>query len=649
VDVYLDWIPLLAIGLGLLLWLRPQAAPYALPFLIAWCCSKLISNWINRSPHAEDIELSKRDRQFVREVALRTWRYFAEFSTEKNHWLIPDNVQEQPFRIAERISPTNLGMLLNARQAALELGFITLSEFAMLTERTLKSTFSLPRYHGHLVNWYDTLTLKPLEPLFISSVDSGNFVASIWSLRQGCIELLKKPIINQSALEGLADCHYVSDQRTAKADFWPGLFALKKQDEWLTRLFSHEPPAKSVSPSAIDLQTRVHKLREFVQDLMPWYEPEYAALRSLAPADLEFPEAPPTPSAAATYYLVLDRNLETLETKTGVAVEISSLAARLRTTLQISRSRLEELAGTLQGMADRCEQLSDEMGFAMLVDKDRNLLSIGLDAASNELNKSCYDLLASEARTATFIAVAKGEAIQDSWFRLGRQHTVCEKETVLISWTGTMFEYLMPSIWMKSHPDTLLDRATRAAVRAQQAYAERRGVPWGISEAAYSKTDEQGNYQYAAFGVPGLALNVARAGSLVVSPYSSCLALTIDPGAAVANLAGMLRKDWLSDYGFYESIDYTNSPNRAFMTRKGKLVRCWMAHHQGMSLAAICNLLGDGAFQRWFHADKLVQASELILQERPLRVKPITDLQPRRVTTFGAKRATATAASSASA
>ena len=282
------------------------------------------------------------------------------------------------------------------------------------------------------------------------------------------------------------------------------------------------------------------------------------------------------------------------------------------------------------------------MGFAVLVNQGRNLLSIGLDASSDELNASCYDLLASEARTATFVAVAKGEAIQETWFRLGRQHTICEKETVLISWTGTMFEYLMPSIWMKSHPDTLLDRATRAAVRAQQAYAERHGVPWGISEAAYSKTDEQGNYQYAAFGVPGLALNVARAGSLVVSPYSSCLALMVDPSAAVANLAGMLRKDWLADYGFYELIDYTDSRNRAFMPRKGKLVRCWMAHHQGMSLAAICNLLRNGAFQRWFHADRLVQASELILQERPLRVKPITDLQPKRVMTFTAKRTAAT-------
>jgi hypothetical protein len=287
------------------------------------------------------------------------------------------------------------------------------------------------------------------------------------------------------------------------------------------------------------------------------------------------------------------------------------------------------------------------MNFRMLVHEGRNLLSIGYDATAEKLNESCYDLLASEARAATFIAVAKSEAPQETWFRLGRQHTVCEKETVLISWTGTMFEYLMPAIWLKSHPNTLLDRAVQSAVRAQHAYGASRGVPWGISEAAYSKVDEHGNYQYAAFGVPGLALNVARAGSLVISPYSSCLALMVDPATAVENLLLMANKKWLKDYGFYESADYTGSIGRGFMPRKYKLVRCWMAHHQGMSLAAICNVLHDNPFQRWFHADRLVQASELILQERPLRVRPITDLQPRRVMSAITKAAPANAQASA--
>jgi len=198
-----------------------------------------------------------------------------------------------------------------------------------------------------------------------------------------------------------------------------------------------------------------------------------------------------------------------------------------------------------------------------------------------------------------------------------------------------MFEYLMPVIWMKSHPNTLLDRSVRSAVRAQQAYARGRGVPWGISEAAYSQTDAEGNYQYAAFGVPGLALNVARAGSLVVSPYSSCLALSVDPFGAVENLQRLTAKKWLGEYGFYESGDFTSSAPRVLLPRKYQLIRCWMAHHQGMTLAALCNVLHEDAFQRWFHSEPLVEASELILQERPLRVRAIADYQPRRVLSFG--------------
>ena len=206
---------------------------------------------------------------------------------------------------------------------------------------------------------------------------------------------------------------------------------------------------------------------------------------------------------------------------------------------------------------------------------------------------------------------------------------------MLISWTGTMFEYLMPVLWMRSHPDTLLDRAAESAVRVHQSYAARRAIPWGISEAAYNKRDSEGNYQYAAFGVPGIALNVSRAGSLVVSPYASCLGLLVDTGSAVQNLLRMARKKWLGKYGFYESADYTAARTRAFVAPKYELVRCWMAHHQAMSLAAICNVLRDQPFQRWFHSEPMVQASELILQERPLRVRPIAHGQPRRVLNIG--------------
>jgi cyclic beta-1,2-glucan synthetase len=635
VDVYLNWIPALSVCLALALIFRPEAAPYAAPFLAAWCFSKLISAWINRSPH-HDFELSKKEHRFLRDIALRTWRYFDEFSNEKNHWLIPDNVQEEPWRVAERISPTNLGLLFNARQAALEFGYITLPEFLTLTERTLETIWKLPRFHGHLANWYDTTTLEPLGSPFISSVDSGNFVASLWSLRHGCIELLRRPVLGNGALEGLADCRRSSKQPAKDSGFWSSLIASATPKIWLPRLLAQETVADE------RLAARVEALRRLTQDFLPWHLPEYELLRKLDRSIFEWPGLP-APATAAEFYTELETRLEKLEIASEPASDVALLAGRLRATLGECRARLAEVARRLESLASGCQRLSAEMSFRMLVHEGRNLLSIGYDAAAETLNESCYDLLASEARAATFIAVAKNEAPQETWFRLGRQHTVCEKETVLISWTGTMFEYLMPAIWLKSHPNTLLDRAVRSAVRAQQSYGASRGVPWGISEAAYSKTDEHGNYQYAAFGVPGLALNVARAGSLVISPYSSCLALMVDPAAAVENLLSMAGKKWLKDYGFYESADYTGSIGRGFMPRKYKLVRCWMAHHQGMSLAAICNILCDSPFQRWFHMDRLVQASELILQERPLRVKPITDLQPRRVMSAITKAAPASA------
>ncbi len=619
VDIYLNWIPLLCIALGAALFLRREAAPYAAPFLIAWCSSKLLSKWLNRPPRQEDTAISNKARALLRDTALRTWKYFATFSTAANHWLIPDNVQEEPYRVAERVSPTNLGFLLNARQAALEMGYITLPEFVELTRQTLASAQKLPRFHGHLVNWYDTLTLEPLGSRMISSVDNGNLVASLWSLRQGCLELLDRPVIQQSALDGL--CDY--SRGTKPGESWQKLLGLKEPVQWLKLLLAQE-----TSATADDFSQRVGALRTAALKLLPWYSTEFQPLFS----EDTFPKTIPCPCSATSFYSALKLQIDRL-------VGPQDLVQKLSASLLDARLQLEKIAADLRQIAATCDELSQAMDFSLLIDPRRKLLSIGYNVEAEALNESCYDLLASEARIATFVAVAKDEAEQDCWFRLGRQHTVCENESVLISWTGTMFEYLMPMIWMRSHPDTLIAQSLAAAVRAQQSYGKRRRIPWGISESAHAQTDEQGNYQYAAFGVPGMALNVARAGSLVTSPYSSCLALMIDPVSSVQNLAAMSRKGWLAEYGFYESADYTRSTSRALRAPKYELVRCFMAHHQGMSLTAICNVLREYPFQRWFHDNRAVQASELILNERALRAKPIADFQPRRVMNFGGSHA----------
>ncbi len=637
VDMYLDWVPLVAVIIGLCLLLRPHAAPYALPFLVLWACSKLISTWLNRSPH-EVHDLSEEDRLFLRAVALRTWRYFAEFSNEKNHWLIPDNVQEQPYRIAERLSPTNLGLLFNSRQAALEFGYLTLPEFVLQNELTLQTLPKLQRYMGHFLNWYDNISLKPLDPPFISTVDSGNLIASFWSFKEGCRELLRKPVINDNALAGIAD-HLRTLGKGVAPPALAAILKLHGSPMWLPDLVKFDTGSLTLDKAAapkehvswpLELRARLEALRDAVRQFMPWFLPEYALLREPA-SGIEIPDKALTPQNAAGFFVEFDEQLLAFTRKPDASAPVLELVYRLRAELPACRDRIQALAARLENLASTCDRMADEMGFSSLVNRNRNLLSIGHDVAKDSLNQSCYDLLASEARTATFIAVAKEDLIQDGWFRLGRQHTVCEGETTLISWTGTMFEYLMPVLWMRSHPNTLLDRAVRSAVRAQRAYGIRHRVPWGISEAAYRKTDAEGNYQYSAFGVPGLALNVARSGSLVISAYSSCLALMVDPLNSLKNLARMRRNKWLTEFGFYESLDYSESPSRGFLPRKGEVIRCWMAHHQGMSLVAICNVLHEWPFQRWFHAERLVQASDLILQERPIRTKPVSDDRPRRV------------------
>lgn len=619
VDVYLEWVPALAVVFGLLLFLRPAAAPYALPFIVSWFLSKLISNWLNRSPHPEDFDLKKEEIRFLRDVALRTWLYFKDFSNEKNGWLIPDNVQLEPYRIADRLSPTNYGLLLNSRQAAHEFGYITLSEFVDLTEKSLHSVLGLQRFKGHFLNWYDNLSREPLEPRFASTVDSGNLVASLWSLKQGCLEWLRDPVFKEQTRSGLED-HLTRD---AAGSAWrKRLRGAGEVDTWLPDILTLDATGA--------LAERQQALAFEAEAFAPWLLPRFSSVRAALRGDAWLRTAPLIPSKANEAYSQIESQLKSFSGPEEAQAQVSELLV----LLPECRRKLQDLAARLSSLASLADRTAAEMDFGIMVDHDRRLLSIGWDVSKNELNKSCYDLLASESRTATFIAVAKGETVQDSWFRLGRTHTLCEGESVLISWTGTMFEYLMPMIWERSHPNTLLDRATQSAVRSHQAYGNRQRVPWGISEAAFSKRDADGNYQYHAFGLPGLALSVARENTLVISPYSSCLALMVDPVTAVDNLVRMSRNQWLGDYGFFESADYSESSPRLWGPRRYELVKCWMAHHQGMSLAAICNILRGSPFQRWFHAEPLVQASDLILQERPLRVRPLADNQPKTIFSF---------------
>jgi cyclic beta-1,2-glucan synthetase len=632
VDTYLDWMPVLALGLGVLIFFARHRAFYAaLPILLLWGCSKWISMWLNLPSSAMHTETSDKDELFLSSAALRTWRYFAELSTAEHNWLIPDNVQEEPAAIAGRISPTNLGFLLNARQVACEFGFLTVPEFAEQTLRTLATMAKLPRSHGHLLNWYDTRTLQPLKPQFISSVDSGNLVASLWTLQQGCLDLLHRPLLERQLAEGLADHLRILVDRHA---FPPKRFRIfetqMKKKSWLQRLLApseeglleirsttvHSKHEGGVRWFAAESLSRLRNLRKAVQVYVPWMLPEFVPLWNDSTLNFKFDSRSLIIERLPEIVDALSARLRFALDHANGAGDRKALYRRLLAILPGARSRALDLIKDLKQIASTAGKFADNMDFRFLLDPRRKLLSLGFDMEAGKLPSACYDLLASEARIAVFAAIAKEDIPQDVWFQLGRTHTREHGLPILLSWTGTMFEYLMPVLWMRTYPNTLLDNSRLSAVRLQQIYAAAKGVPWGISESAYAKRDEAGNYQYQAFGLPQISLRNGEGETLVISPYSTFLALHVDSGGAVRNLRRMGADGWLGLYGFYEAADYSSSGRHSWRHRR-ELVRCWMVHHQGMSLLAMANFLHDGVVQRWFHNDRRVQATELLLHEKP--------------------------------
>ena len=520
--------------------------------------------------------------------------------------------------------------MLNARQAACQLGFVTVPEFAELTGRTLASAASMRRYRGHFYNWYDGETLEPLRPFIISSADSGNLVASLWTLEQGCLEQLRTPLIDARIADGMAD--YLRELVGCGAIHRRVLknFLRQSRTDWLDAIAqlplvpsSGESSASRSAPESLwfaeQLSTLIDSFQSMLQLYTPWLLPEFRPLRrylhdlGVAPhSEIELTRIP-------DFIDGLQLELEAspiIDGSTSLSAEERRLRDQLRAMLPTARENTLDLVRDLKALAAKAGKMARETDFSVFLNSSRRLLAIALDAETERLTAECYDQLASESRIATFVAIAKNDIPQETWFNLSRRHRICEGHVAMLSWAGTMFEYLMPCLWMHTYPDTLLDRAGIEAVRAQRSYARQRGVPWGISESASSQRLDGGGYGYFAYGLPDLALRDLHPNELVISPYSTQLALHVSPGESAANLRAMEHSAWLGAYGMYEAADFTKPDG----TRRSRpeLVRIWMAHHQGMSLLAIANSLCDGVFRRWFHSNPSVQSAELLLQERPL-------------------------------
>jgi cyclic beta-1,2-glucan synthetase len=628
VDRYLALTPVVAIGIAVLVYLtHPHGKNIylAAPILVLWGFADAISSWLNAPPKSQQKSLSTTDRTFLLDHALLIWRFFRQFGGERHNYLIPDNVQEDGLRDEARVSPTNVGLLLNARQAACELGFLTLPEFVTLSSRSLETIARLEKHRGHLFNWYDTQTLAPVGTRMVSSVDSGNLVASLFTLHAGALDLEQRPLLPEAlftALRAFWKLSPLHERRFAsklKLEL-PG--AAAGAPDWIAWIAAAAKVLSKDEVQGVEDETdqwwfeetrhRVAAIHSLVADHLPWLLPEYRGLGTMPELETKQPLEDLTIDIAIESARALAARIDWNRSTIAAKPEFAPLAEQLGAALESAMNNLRALRDGLKNVAQQAERAAEETEFGFLMHPHTLMLSIGYDADAGKLHDACYDLLASEARIATFIAVARGELPQESWFKLARDYTSAFGQLILLSWTGTMFEYLMPALWMRSYPHTLIAKSLAASVTVQREFGASNGIPWGISESGAARRNEAGHYHYEAYGVPQIAIKSDATAGPVVSPYSTFLALGADLPSALKNLRRMASAGFIGALGFYEAIDYS------FKQGKAVPVREWMAHHQGMSLLAILNLLRENIVQEWFHTSPLLKSAELVLHEMPM-------------------------------
>jgi cyclic beta-1,2-glucan synthetase len=667
-------VVLSVISLALVFWLRPPALLVAAPFLLAWIFSPFIAYRISLSPRTKQIPLSNADTALARSIARRTWRFFETFVGDDSHWLPPDNFQEDPEpKTAHRTSPTNIGLLLLSTISAHDFGYIGTLE---LTERlgfTFATLEKLEKIRGHYLNWYDTQTLEPLSPRYISTVDSGNLAGHLLAFKQAATQIGDRKLVGAHVIEGLTDSLELMREeamqfnvvgRRTEAVTIKQLYAmidtclqlLENQagdtpDAWITlldSLIAHTEVIGDITGAlsqehgdahfnelrfwSSDLSHQTQAFRRDISTFIPWQEREFSHLSEIIGRDFpmirdewrritDLLKFSPSLSELPELYEALRLGLFSIEEEIASSQMVELDCDAALNAIQILTAKVKQAEqsayttlSNLRSFAFQSAEIVDQMNFEFLFDNQRKIFSIGYGVDIERRDNSFYDLLASEARLTSFVAIAKDEISQEHWFRLSRPLTPVDSSRALVSWTGTMFEYLMPILVMRDVGGTLLSQTYKAIVERQVEYGAQNNIPWGISESAYNARDLQLNYQYRAFGVPGLGLIRGLSEDLVVSPYSTALAALVSPQAAMENFRHLARENALSRYGFYEAIDYT--PLRLPPGKEKVLIPAFMAHHQGMIMVALNNLVHADIMQKRFHAEPLVQATELLLQER---------------------------------
>ncbi len=567
----------------------------ALPFVLGWWSAPVLAYWASLAPHpAGALRIDEHDVLRLRRQARRTWRFFERFVTVDDQMLPPDNFQEDPRPvIAHRTSPTNLGLYLLSAVSAREFGWIGTADAFDRLEATFATMQRMPRYRGHFYNWYDTQNLRALDPKYVSSVDSGNLAGHLIALANACRAWAQESagVDQVVALTGIGDTLTLLRGAVQQCRNTGGRPAMGSQFEL----------AVAAMQNLLDGSESIEHSDKPIPDARLW---------SLLGTRVG--------NVAATAYL--SEQAESVVQDGGdsdVVFWINALEGAVRSHMRDAQLAPPEwigLATRLNALADNAIQMVNAMEFGFLLDPVRNLLSIGYAVGEGRLDASSYDLLASEARLASFMAIAKGDIPARHWFRLGRIAIPVSGGAALVSWSGSMFEYLMPSLVMCAPANSLLARTNGLVVHCQIEYGERMGLPWGISESAYNARDVELTYQYSSFGIPALGLKRGLGYDIVIAPYASALAAMVAPHAAASNFEALRAIGAVGRYGFYEALDYT--PARLPEGTTVAVVRAFMAHHQGMTIVSIANALLGGRIRTYFHAEPSIQATELLLQER---------------------------------
>lgn len=581
------------VGLAIPVLADSTGAFVAFFFALFWIGSPAIAAWISRSAETEDqLRISAADVHTLRTVARRTWHYFETFVTAEHHNLPPDNFQESPAPVvAPRTSPTNIGVYLLSVVSARDFGWISLSDAITRIDATMTTIESMPRNRGHLFNWYDTTTLKPLYPLYISAVDSGNLAGHLVAVAAACAEWAEAPSVHlQGDFEGVLDTVTILDE------------SLEELPD----------DRRQLRPLRQRLADRLEGMRRAVMTIKA--QPEMASIRTINLAVL----------AGEIRKLATAIHTEAASPRSDV---IADWAARLEATCEAhvhdshsDENAVEALRAKLLALRERTRRFAFEMEFAFLMRQERKLLSIGYRVEEHQLDESCYDLLASEARLTSLFAIAKGDLPTEHWFRLGRPIVEIGFQGALMSWSGSMFEYLMPPLVMKEPQGSILNQTSKLIIKRQIQYARSKNVPWGISEAAYNARDRELTYQYTNFGVPGLGLKRGLGQNTVIAPYATVLAAQFTPRESVQNLARLKAIGALGRHGYYDAVDFT--PQRVPEGTDHAVVLNYMAHHSGMSIAAVANAIFEGRLRDRFHSDPVIESAELLLQERAPRDIP---------------------------